>query len=276
MCEKKSYYAIIPANVRYDKRLNANAKLLYGELTALSNEKGYCWATNKYFSELYEVSIETVSRWISRLRKYNYIKIEMTYNGSQIIERKIYIDVNSDEKINTPIDENVKTYQQKDQEGIDEKINTPIDENVKDNITLYNNTVNNTYNIYIDKIKKLFSIWLNSNLTVHKWNVVKKQIFQKNGKIKEKYKEILDENTIDYYIDCIHDYSEIKNNQTRYWYNHRWDFWDFIVRGYLKFGKECNPRESFRITNNKDRKNMQIISDTEKAYLLLKNTGLKK
>ena len=46
----KSYYAIIPANVRYDRRLTANAKLLYGEITALCNEKVYCWERNSYFS----------------------------------------------------------------------------------------------------------------------------------------------------------------------------------------------------------------------------------
>ena len=35
--EKPSYYAIIPANVRYDKRLTDKAKLLYGEITCLTN-----------------------------------------------------------------------------------------------------------------------------------------------------------------------------------------------------------------------------------------------
>ena len=70
----KSYYAIIPANIRYDKRLTANAKLLYGEITALCNEKGYCWARNSYFSELYGVSKTSISNWISQLVEYNYIE----------------------------------------------------------------------------------------------------------------------------------------------------------------------------------------------------------
>lgn len=72
---EKSYYAIIPANVRYDNSLCPNAKLLYGEITALCNEKGYCWATNNYFSTLYKVSSRSIVNWIKELEESGHIVI---------------------------------------------------------------------------------------------------------------------------------------------------------------------------------------------------------
>ena len=71
--EQSSYYAVIPAFVRYCKDVPDGAKLLYGEITALCNEQGYCWASNKYFSDLYGKSSDTISRWISQLAQAGFI-----------------------------------------------------------------------------------------------------------------------------------------------------------------------------------------------------------
>ncbi len=55
-----TYYSVIPANVRYDKRLNANEILLYGEISSLTNAEGFCWASNSYFMSLYQVGESTI------------------------------------------------------------------------------------------------------------------------------------------------------------------------------------------------------------------------
>ena len=90
---KKSYYAVIPAKVRYCQNLKANEKLLYGELTALANEKGFCYASNEYFSKLYSVSKTSISKWISNLETNDFIKLKMIYEDGtkQIKQRRIYI-----------------------------------------------------------------------------------------------------------------------------------------------------------------------------------------
>jgi len=75
MSENVSYYAIIPAEVRYDKDLPPNAKLLYGEITALCNKEGYCFASNEYFANLYGVSKRSVTGWLIALKEKGYIVI---------------------------------------------------------------------------------------------------------------------------------------------------------------------------------------------------------
>lgn len=97
-----NYYAIIPSEVRYDKNLSANAKLMYGEITALSNKEGYCWANNKYFAELYGVSNRAVSGWISQLNECGYISLKIRYKGGskEILQRYIRIkDIPPGEKL---------------------------------------------------------------------------------------------------------------------------------------------------------------------------------
>ena len=91
MNDKSKYYIIIPAEIRYDSRLKANEKLIYGELVLLAQETGYCWATNSYFANLYGVSKVTVSKWLSNLETNGYIKLEYIYNGDMLTERRVYI-----------------------------------------------------------------------------------------------------------------------------------------------------------------------------------------
>lgn len=117
--DKPTYYAVLTADVRYSTKLKANEKLLFAEITALSQKDGTCWASNKYFADLYGVSRETVSRWISNLTNENFVTINIVYkNDSKEIDKR-YIRIN--------------------QGGIDENVKRGIDENVKDNTTRINN-----------------------------------------------------------------------------------------------------------------------------------------
>lgn len=86
--EQPSYYAIIPAAVRYCKKLPAAAKLLYGEITALASTDKGCFARNKYFAELFDVDVRTIIRWINLLEELNFIVRGDTTAGGM---RRIYI-----------------------------------------------------------------------------------------------------------------------------------------------------------------------------------------
>lgn len=129
MEEKPSYYSILTADVRYNKKLNASEKLLFSEITALSNRYGYCVAGNGYFSKLYNVSDRSVTRWIKHLKECGYLEYVPIYkdNSKEIAERRLYPITNSKD----PLDKNVYRGRQ--------KCPNPLDKNVEDNITSINN-----------------------------------------------------------------------------------------------------------------------------------------
>ena len=158
--QQKAYYAIIPANVRYDKDLVPNAKLLYGEITALCNEKGYCWATNQYFAELYNVSDRTIKNWISQLTDKGYIQRSVKYReGTKEIEqRKLFIDrennfTTSGNYVPDPRENNFTTSGNYVPDPRENNFTTPSEKNFLDNNTSINNTFNNT-DIYKGKKKQ--------------------------------------------------------------------------------------------------------------------------
>ena len=153
--QQRSYYAIIPANVRYDKDLAPNAKLLYGEITALCNEKGYCWASNQYFAELYGVSVLSIKRWVNSLVTKGYVYRTLTYKpNSKEVDKRI-LSIDGGIKIDTTSVQ--KCYDPSIKNDTSSSIKNDTSSSIKndtDNNTSINNTFNNT-NIYKEKnIKK--------------------------------------------------------------------------------------------------------------------------
>ena len=136
MENQKSFYAILPAYVRYDKELSSTSKLIYAEITALCNEKGYCWATNSYFKDMFNISDRQVQRILSQLCEKKYIKIII----EKQTKRKIFV-------LDTP-DKNVGVGTTLMSWGYDK------------NVT-HNNKNNNIINT---KEEKIFEYdWLNGN-----------------------------------------------------------------------------------------------------------------
>lgn len=112
--ETPSYYGILPANVRYCKGLCPSAKILYTELSALTNKQGYCNASNNYFAQLYDVSERAISEWFKKLAQFGFIEIQIIRNENGTF-RKIFLPGTNESsnggmnKSSTPLEENFYT-----------------------------------------------------------------------------------------------------------------------------------------------------------------------
>ena len=138
---KPNYYAILTSEVRYNENLTPNAKLLYAEITALINMNGECFASNKYFADLYGKSKTTISKWVSELVKEGFVEVKLTYKeGTKEINNR-YIRILKG--------------------GIDKKLNTPILKKLKDNNTIVNN--NTTYSNKKPSIEEIKQYCLQRN-----------------------------------------------------------------------------------------------------------------
>ena len=126
----------IPAEILLNKDLSDKEKIILSMILYLSEEKGSCFASNKYIANIVNVTPERVSKIISSLKDKGYVKVKLKYktDSKEIEERQI-----------TPIVENINRYSEELQEGIDnnnysnsEKQPYPIGENNKDIRKSYN------------------------------------------------------------------------------------------------------------------------------------------
>lgn len=87
-----SFWAVLPAPIRYDPELPAAAKLLYAEISALTEAKGYCFAGNDYFTGLFGMAERTLQRHLKALEKRGFIRIVDGSGGKA--RRKIFAGIN--------------------------------------------------------------------------------------------------------------------------------------------------------------------------------------
>ena len=129
---KPNYYAVIPAEVRYNKNLTPNAKLLYAEITALCGMNGKCIASTQYFCKVYEVSRVSIQNWLKLLEDQGYITRDVKYRqgSKEILSRSIKLVDKPSIKIYTD-NTNAKAYNNTNTTYSNKgksKIDTQIDE----------------------------------------------------------------------------------------------------------------------------------------------------
>ncbi len=97
MAEKKEpkypgYTAVLPPRVRYDKEVPATGKLLYAEITAMTDVTGFCWASNGYLGQLVGVGKDRAARLVALLEERGYVESAVLRDeNNAVTERRIFV-----------------------------------------------------------------------------------------------------------------------------------------------------------------------------------------
>lgn len=144
----RAYYAVLTKEVREDKELDYTSKLLYAEITALCNEYGYSFASNKYFKSLFNCDERTIRRKLEELEFkeyiFRYLSNDKRYLFTDSLSFNAFV-----KKMNLQGCENVTP-------GGDTDVRPPGDTDVRHNIIkdlIKNTSIYNTKKIDIDNGK---------------------------------------------------------------------------------------------------------------------------
>ena len=88
--EQFSAYVVIPARVFFDREITDRARLLYGLISNMCNQRGSCWAKNATLARfLGGAADSTVRRLLKELKDHGYIRVEDDDGGANV--RKIHL-----------------------------------------------------------------------------------------------------------------------------------------------------------------------------------------
>ena len=71
-------YLKIPESVLSNSNICATSKILYGYISLLCHQNGYCYATNSFLGKTLKVTPRTITRLIRELKDANLITISYT------------------------------------------------------------------------------------------------------------------------------------------------------------------------------------------------------
>jgi len=135
------WYAIVPMAINRNWDLTDKELRIYIEISSLCASTWTCWASDRYFAEIYDSNKSTISRTINSIYKKWYISKQIIYKeGSKQVEKRIITLTPTTEEI----------LSQKWEGGIAKNETPPILKNERDNNI---NNINNNKLI----IEKLFS-----------------------------------------------------------------------------------------------------------------------
>jgi DNA-binding MarR family transcriptional regulator len=182
-----SYYVTIPMILVKDKNISPNSKILFGIVANLSNERGYCWASNKYIGEILDIHEISVSRMLKELIDCGYI-IRFEEVVDDRLERRLKLSENAKEAL-------TKTLSPPKQNCL-----PPLNKNVKHN-NKENNKENNQEE-YIgvspfvdDKSNEAWGRWVKYRKEIRKPlspSTTKSQIAKLNAQAPHTRAEIID------------------------------------------------------------------------------------
>ena len=156
----------IPAKILLNKDLSDKEKIILSMILYLSEEKGSCFASNKYIANIVNVTPERVSKIISSLKDKGYISVKLKYktDSKEIEERQIYqrerdIILEDNENLHNEVEQIKKEYKEKEF-NIEWKYKSKIKDLEKEN-SIYTKLLINfmilLINLYIGFVRN--SIW---------------------------------------------------------------------------------------------------------------------
>ena len=173
----------IPKEIWITKGLTLQEKVVLIEVDSLETEERGCYASNKYFSEFFNLSTQRISQIIKELKTKGFIKINYITKDKQIIERQLRIQKPPYPEVSNIFDRGIKYPK----EG--------YQENFKENNTSINN-INNKKEIYKEKRFKKPTLEEVSEYCLERNNDIDPEVFidfyEANGWVQGKNKPIKD------------------------------------------------------------------------------------